>query len=397
MRTARPGTQIGVRRLLALLIAVGLLAGCGGDDDSETGPEEPARTAPQPEERGGALDFDRVETVAGGLDVPWEVAFPDRDTILVTERPGRVRVIEEGELRGRPVAELDVLDEGEGGLLGMALHPEFPDTRLAYLYYTSADGNRVSRFPVDEQLRFGDEEELLTIPEGPVHDGGRIAFGPDDLLYVGTGETGDPDLAAERDSPAGKVLRITPDGEPADGNPFGNSPVFSSGHRNVQGLDWDRGGNLFASEHGPSGELGLCCHDEVNLVTEGGFYGWPFFAGEARAQPGDPPADPIDPLVESGSDTTWAPSGLAVHEPDRGRGEVLVANLAGQELLSFPLRGDGSEPALGEPEAVVDEFGRLRAATVGPDGCLYVTTSNTDGRGDPGPDDDRLLRVCPED
>lgn len=390
-----------MHRVLALLLAsglvAGLLAGCGGDDDPETATEEPERTAPGPEQRGGELDFDRVETVAEGLEVPWEVAFPDRSTILVTERPGRVRVIEDGELRDRPVAELDVVDQGEGGLLGMALHPEFPDTRAAYLYYTSSEGNRVSRFSVDEQLRFGDEEELVAIPEGPVHDGGRIAFGPDGLLYVGTGETGEPDLAAERDSLAGKVLRITEDGEPADDNPFGDSPVFSWGHRNVQGLDWDRGGNLFASEHGPSGELGLCCHDEVNLLTEGGFYGWPFFAGEAPAQPGDPPAEPIDPLIESGAETTWAPSGLAVHEPPEGPGAVLVANLAGQDLLSFAIRGDGSEPALGEPDVALDGLGRLRAATLGPDGCLYLTTSNTDGRGNPGPADDRLLRVCPGD
>jgi glucose/arabinose dehydrogenase len=382
------------------LLLVASIAACGGDDEepeeqeppterAEPGPEPPAPDGDR--DQGARLDFDDVETVAEGLEAPWAFAFVDSDTILVTERAGRVRVIRDGRLRDEPVAELEVDASGEGGLMGIALHPDFPERRVGFLYYTAGGENRLSRFRVGGDLRLTGEVTLLTVPAGPVHDGGRIDFGPDGLLYVSTGETGSPDLAVDRDSLAGKILRVQTNGDPAADNPF-NSPVFSFGHRNPQGFDWDSEGRMYASEHGPTGEAGLCCHDEVNLIERGQFYGWPVFAGEADAVGGEAPRESIFPIVESGEET-WAPSGLAVHQGADGRTELLVAQLAGERLMRVVLeRGEGREVA--RTGTALDGFGRMRAVDVGPDGCLYATTSNTDLYGDPRAGDDRLLRIC---
>lgn len=369
-------------------LATALIAACTGGDGGNGG--EAGTSAPA--SAGSGLD--EVETVASGLEVPWALAFVDERTILVTERPGRVRVVRDGRLQPDPVLELTVVEGGEGGLLGIALHPRFPDERFAYLYYTHAQGNRVSRFPVLDDLRFGDEEVLLAgIPAARLHDGGGVAFGPDGMLYVATGDARRPERAADPSSVAGKILRLRPDGGvPAD-NPLGrDSPVFSYGHRNPQALDWDAGGRLYASEHGPTGEFGMCCHDEVNLIRGGAFYGWPFMAGRAEADDGSPPAEPVAPVATSGTDT-WAPAGLAVHEPPGGPKSLLVAALGSGRLLRFVV--DGDDPAAaGEAETALDGMGRLRAVAIGPDGCLYLTTSNTDGRGDPAAGDDRILRSC---
>jgi glucose/arabinose dehydrogenase len=372
-----------VRQFSAVVVCA-LLAGCGGDGSPDASP--PAQTTAA---ETGALDFRNVETIAGGLEVPWELAFADDSTILVTERAGRVRVIEDGRLRSEPVAEIDVSASGEAGLLGLALHPEFPDERSAYVYYTSAEDNRVARFSVADDFTFGDEEIVLDgIPAAGVHDGGRIAFGPDGMLYIGTGDAGEGRRAADRRSLAGKILRITPDGSVPDDNPLAGSPVYSYGHRNVQGLAWDADGRLFASEHGPTGEAGLCCHDEINEIEAGSFYGWPYRAGNSSAESGSPPSEAVPPLAESG-EATWAPAGVAVHESDDGK-LLYVSNLRGEQLQSFELDSEGATPS-----TVLDGLGRIRAARFGPDECLYLTTSNRDGRGSPQDQDDRVLRVCP--
>ena len=348
----------------ALLLALALLVvatGCGGGDGGETAAE--ARTTTPGTTTGPQGEFE-----VAGLDTPWEIVFVDETTMLVTERPGRVRVIEDGRLREQPAATIDVEAAGEGGLLGLAVRDGF-----AYVYYTAADGNRVSRFALGDDLSFGREQVLLDgIPAASVHDGGRIAFGPDGRLYVATGDAGDGEQAADRGSLAGKLLRLPPGG--------GNAEVWSWGHRNPQGLAWADDGTLYASEHGPTGEFGLCCHDEVNVIERDGFYGWPFRTGREPTGAGDPPAEPRGPLVESGGDT-WAPAGAAWFD-----GSLYVATLRGERLLRISPDG--------QVTTALDGLGRLRVATVGPDGCLYVATSNRDGRGDPREGDDRIVRLC---
>lgn len=289
---------------------------------------------------------------------------------------------------------------GEAGLLGIAIDPGYPRRPFVYLYYTRAAAglrNRVSRFRLvgggPAGLRLVGEKILLDgIPGGGIHDGGRIAFGPDGMLYVGTGDSGRPELAPQRSSLAGKILRLRPAGGVPAGNPSPGSLVWSYGHRNVQGLAWDTEGRLFAAEHGPTGEFGLCCHDEINLIRRGGFYGWPLWAGRtAAARPsqiglrGAPAA--IPPLVESAG-ATWAPSGVAF----LGR-SLFVATLRGQHLRRFDIDPRRASRVL-RHAAVLQGRGRLRDAVRGPDGCLYVLTSNRDGRGDPRPGDDRLLKLC---
>ncbi|MBI4504586.1 MAG: PQQ-dependent sugar dehydrogenase [Chloroflexi bacterium] len=328
-----------------------------------------------------------VAVAASGLEVPWGLVFAPDGRAFVSERPGRIRVLAGGQLQPAPWAVLPVAHVGEGGLLGLALHPQFPAEPYLYAYYTyrAPDGrllNRVVRLRA-EGSRGGAAQTLLDdIPGAAIHDGGGLAFGPDGKLYVGTGDAAQRSVAPRPDSVAGKVLRINADGSvPAD-NPFVGSPVYSLGHRNVQGFAWDAQGRLYATEHGPSGEDGRCCRDEVNLIVPGGNYGWPTHAGIAR--------DPRfrDPVVESGMDT-WAPSGAAFW-----RGSLFVAALRGVHLRRLAFGPDGQTVVANEA-LLLDRYGRLRAVAAGPDGALWVGTSNRDGRGRPAPDDDRLLRLVP--
>jgi glucose/arabinose dehydrogenase len=338
-----------------------------------------------------------VETVVSGLEVPWALAFAPDGRLLVTERPGRIRVVAGGRLQPEPVATLPaVYASGESGLMGLALDPDFARTGHLYVCYTARGGgglvqraigggrvNRLSRLTLAGG-RAGDERVLLDdMPGAATHDGCRVKFGPDGKLYVTMGDASDAHLAQRPDSPAGKIHRLEPDGSvPAD-NPFrrdGGAPssVWSLGHRNPQGLAWDAAGRLYASEHGPS------AHDEVNLVEPGKNYGWPEVSGRARSDG----ARFVDPVAESGDRDTWAPSGMAFLD-----GHLYVAGLRGQRLVRLTLAADGGVSAVTSLLAGV--HGRLRDVVAGPDGALYVATSNRDGRGSPRPDDDRILRVVP--
>jgi glucose/arabinose dehydrogenase len=333
----------------------------------------------------------RVETVLTGLEAPWEVAFAPDGRLFLTERPGRVRVVEGGQLRPEPAATLPaVAATGEGGLLGLALAPDFARSRALYLYHTyrGAGGalrNRVVRYR-EEGGRLAEERVILDgIPAAGIHDGGRLAFGPDGKLYVTTGDASSPDTAQDRGSLGGKILRLEPDGAiPAD-NPFPGSPVYSYGHRNPEGLAWQEGaGQLYATEHGSS------AHDEVNRIAAGANYGWPAARGNDGQREGFVP-----PVIESGADVTWAPSGATFVRAatfPQWRGSLLFAALRGQALWRLALEGAGA-PRL---EAIVrNDYGRLRTVVEGPDGLLYLLTSNRDGRGTPASGDDRLLRLVP--
>lgn len=315
--------------------------------------------------------------VATDLAVPWGIdVFPDGDLLLSERDTGRVlRIAPDG-----TVTELGTLPaegEGEGGLLGVALSP---DATHVYAYYSTADDNRVVRAPLDGDA-LGPEEVLLEgIPVNSYHDGGQLRFGPDGFLYVTTGDAGEPDLAQDTTSLAGKILRLTPDGAPAPGNPFDNE-VYTYGHRNVQGLAWDESGNLWASEFGQNE------WDELNLIVAGNNYGWPEFEGY-----GDPEIA-TDPML------TWttaeaSPSGLAYW-----RGSLWMASLRGETLWQITVAGTvgegGDTPAFTEPVPHwTREYGRLRAVWATDDAApLYVGTSNHDGRGTPQDGDDRILVV----
>lgn len=341
-------------------------------------PSEPPTT--QRGLRVGDLPDGTVSEVARDLEIPWDLEFlPDGD-LLVTERPGRLVRI--GDDDRRVYAIEGVRHVGEGGLMGLSLHPEFQRNRWIYLSYTAqvggANENRVERYRLDEGGPRSRELILGGIPAAPFHDGGRIEFGPDSLLYITTGDAGNPGRAQDRGSLSGKILRLTAEGEVPPGNPFG-SPVFSYGHRNPQGLAWDMAGRLWITEHGRSGfQSGL---DEINRVEAGRNYGWPEIQGDASA-PGM-----VSPVLHSGPAHTWAPAGAAYWN-----GSLFFGGLRGEALYELRIEEDGE----GELRAhFVGEFGRIRDVRVGPDGMLYFTTSNRDGRGRPRDADDRILRIDP--
>jgi glucose/arabinose dehydrogenase len=292
----------------------------------------------------------------------------------------------------------------ESGLLGIALHPAYPNPPDVYLYYTYSRGgqatNRISRF-LYAGGRLTDERVVLDgIPGGRCcHFGGRIGFGHDGMLYATVGDGQQPGRAVDTSSPNGKVLRLREDGSVPSDNPFPGSPVWAYGFRNPEGLAWDAAGRLYVSNNGPTGEFGLFHNDEIDLVQRGAFYGWPVRAGSTAAgQPqdyGNPP-ERVAPVAESGNSVTWAPGGLAVYSPAKDQQpSLLAATLSGQALRRFFI--DPAQPghATGQ-EVVLTGYGRLRDAALGPDNCVYVLTSNRDGRGTPQTGDDRVLQLCPQ-
>jgi glucose/arabinose dehydrogenase len=315
-----------------------------------------------------------VGTVARDLAVPWGIGFLPDGSALVTERDsGRVLRVTPG--HAREVGRIDeTRAEGESGLLGLAVSPSYAENRRVFVYTSTDTDNRVLRMTFD-QGRLGRPTPILTgIPHGFIHDGGRLAFGPDGYLYVSTGETGKPALAQQRDSLAGKILRINEDGKPAPGNPFPRSPVWTLGHRNVQGLAFDDAGRLWASEFGQDS------WDELNLIEKGTNYGWPRVEGRGSV------AGLRNPQVVWRTSQA-SPSGLAFLD-----GRLWLASLRGQRLWRIDVDGPhASHPA----DFFVGRYGRMRTVVGAPDGNLWVTTSNRDGRGDPAGGDDRILLVRP--
>ncbi len=335
----------------------------------------------------------RVETVADNLAIPWSIDwFPNGD-IIFTERNGNLRVIENGKLQNIPLLSLSVAGV-EGGMLGVAVDPDYSENNFIYLYYTyneflSATQNRLVRYHYSEGILTESKILLDGIPGGPVHDGGRIQFGPDGKLYVTTGDAGEPNLSQDLNSLAGKILRINSDGTVPEDNPWENSPVYSIGHRNSQGIDWDNDGNLIATDHGPSGWRGSA-HDEINLITPGSNHGWPYVIGDGTGQ------GLQSPILHTGDDT-WAPSGGEFYEGSRisqWTGKYFVATLRGSHLhmVDFDLQNN---KVISNERLFQDDFGRLRDVQTGPDGYLYILTSNQDGRGFPNSGDDKILRIVP--
>ena len=344
-----------------------------------------------------------IDTVARGLEVPWAIAFAPDGRIFVTERIGRIRVIESGLLREEPWAMLPVSAQGEAGLMGIALAPDFATTRELYVVgtfdYGGALVNRVIRLTDDNRRGVRPTVVLDNIPAAVFHAGDAVAFGPDGFLYVATGDAREPSHAQDDASLAGKILRMRRDGSPAPLDPRSGSLVYARGVRNPQGLTWHpASGTAFATDHGPSGfpnEYFRRDRDELNVVSRDANLGWPTVSGAASDSRFTPP------LVEWSSPGI-APSGAAFYTGPvpEWRSSVFVAALKGEQLRRVVVMRDSTSPA--GWRAVVDEplfvrkFGRLRAIAMGPDGLLYFTTSNRDGRGVPRPGDDLLLRIRPK-
>lgn len=369
------------------LLAIVLLVGVG---NLETQSCDSQDATPTSSEVFTTDDGVRVgtEVVITGLEIPWSLAFAPDGRLFVPERPGRVRIVDVA--RGTSEVALtldDVFAEGEAGLLGLALDPAFTSNRLLYLYYTARTSrgaaNRVVRYR-ESNGRLVEQVVLLDdIPANTIHDGGRLRFGPDGLLYVTTGDAASEDLAQDLASYAGKILRLNADGTTPRGNPF-SSPVYSYGHRNPQGLDWHPAtGELWASEHGATG------NDEINVIDSGVNYGWPRIEG-AQTLPGM--REPIafyNPAV--------APSGASFYRGQRFPqfiNNLFIATLRGTLLLRIRI-DPASRRITGQERLLEGKYGRIRDVVSGPDGYLYFCTNNRDGRGNPTSDDDRIVRLVP--
>ncbi len=342
--------------------------------------------------RSQGQDQVRVETVVGNLDIPWAGEFAPDGRLFVTERPGRIRVIRNGRVDSQPWATVEVAHQGEGGLLGLALAPDFARTGFVYVYHTYGDAGRLFNRVIRLVERGGrgqlDRVIIDRIPGAAVHDGGRIKFGPDAKLYVTTGDARQPSQAQDRASLAGKILRLNPDGSVPQDNPSAGLPVYALGIRNSQGLAWHPvAKTMYASDHGPTGEFGLCCRDEVNVIEAGRNYGWPEVSGRG----GD--GRFVDPIADSGAEDTWAPSGSLAPTRSPWQGSLLVTALRGTHLRRLVLAAPQFTRVTRQEVYFRGDLGRLRDVFEGPDGTIYLLTNNTDGRGRPGPTDDRLLRI----
>jgi glucose/arabinose dehydrogenase len=380
-----------VKPVLAATLASALLAlsaGCSSDEGDPDGLGTPS-SAPQPDTRTGAPSSSTPEespsptgpgrphvvgTVATGLEAPWGLTFLPDGTALVGERD-TTRVVA---VRGRSVRTVGnvegVQPQGEAGLLGLATSPSYATDRLVYAYLSTSRDNRVVTMRYDGR-RLGPASPILTgIPNGFIHDGGRLLFAEDGNLFVSTGETGDEQIAQDRGSLGGKILRITPRGKAAPGNPVKGSPVWTMGHRNVQGLAFDDRGQLWATEFGKD------TWDELNRIDKARNYGWPVVEGKGDLK------EYRNPYVQWRTENA-SPSGLAYLN-----GSLWAGALRGGRLWQIPLEGGTT----GKPrDFFVGDYGRLRTVVAAPDGNLWVTTSNRDGRGEPRAKDDRILVVAP--
>lgn len=360
------------RSLLAVAVAAAL---AGGAVSASAASDSSARETTGPVIQAGGFDLTRPELVATGMQIPWGMAFlPDGSTIVGERNTARLYRLRPGTTPALVGTVPGVVPTGEAGLLGLAVSPNYAQDGLVYAYLTASADNRIVRFRLDniasvQVVRSG-------IPKASTHDGGRIAFGPDGMLYAGTGDAGNTSNSQNLNTPAGKILRMNPDGSVPPGNPFANSVVYSLGHRNVQGLAWDAQGRLYATEFGQN------TFDEVNQIVAGGNYGWPTCEGTCN----NPQFR--NPIV------TWttaqaSPSGAAI-----ANNTLFAAALRGARLWLVPLNGSGGVG--GTPTSELQgAYGRLRTVAIGPDGYLWIATSNRDGRGTPIATDDRVVRFPP--
>jgi glucose/arabinose dehydrogenase len=373
------------------LVACGPQRAGGGSAGGDTPTQSRANEAAD-----AAAGF-RVETVVSKLEVPWSIVFAPDGRMLFTERPGRVRVFEKGSLRPEPLAVITDVEHGsESGLMGLALHPNFAENHLLYLAYAySQDGVRVRVVRFRETGAGLTDRKLIIegIPAARYHAGTRLRFGPDGKLYVTTGDAAEKDLGQKLDTLAGKTLRLNDDGTVPPDNPFVGRPgvrpeIWTYGHRNAQGLDFQPGtGLMFQTEHGPSGFDGPGGGDEVNIVERGKNYGWAAIHHKESKEGMESPLLEYTPACAPASGAFYRGSALT-----KFKGNFFFGCLRGAGLQRVVLEG---RRVLSEERLFENRYGRIRDVTEGPDGALYFSTSNRDGRGNPASDDDRIMRIVP--
>jgi glucose/arabinose dehydrogenase len=362
------------RRLVVVAVAAVVIAAAA---TAFFTPSQTTLPIPEPRQNNGNNTSSGVQVLAENLEVPWAIDVAEDGRLFFTERPGSIRVIENGTLLKDPAAFINVEQNGESGLLGLVLHPNFTENHMLYVYHTYSNGssvfNKVLMLTERDNKIINSRVIIDGIPAADRNDGGRIKFGPDGKLYIATGDARQPDLAQNAGSLAGKILRLNPDGTIPDDNPFEGSPVYSYGHRNIQGLAWHPvTGELYASEHGDEG------NDEINLIKPGANYGWPI--EDCNAQRFQKPVVCFNPAI--------APSGIAIAGSDRlgYKNDILLAALKAKQLRLVELPTDSERN-------ILTGFGRIRDVVEAPDGSLYVATSNRDGRALPEQGDDKILKI----
>ena len=367
------------RRLVIVAIAAVTLAAVA---TAFFTPSQTTLPIPEPGQSGGNNNNNNtrsgVQVLAQNLDVPWAIDIAEDGRLFFTERTGSVMVVDKnGSLLSDPVAYINVMQNGESGLLGLVLHPNFTENHLLYVYHTysnnSAVLNKVLMLTENDNKIVESKVIIDNIPAAERNDGGRIKFGPDGKLYIATGDAQQPELAQDAGSLAGKILRLNSDGSIPEDNPFEGSPVYSYGHRNIQGLTWHPlSEDLYASEHGPEG------NDEINLIKPGSNYGWPI--EDCNAEKFEKPILCFNPAV--------APAGMTFAALDRlgYQNDILLATLKAQHIRLVDLESDVESN-------ILTGFGRIRDIVEAADGSLYVATSNRDGRAVPSQNDDKILRI----
>ncbi len=381
-----------MRRFLVVFLALVLIGGAGFVYWSYMSP----RMHPG-ERRGestGPVAY-TIEEVARRLEVPWSIVFTSQTRMLVSERPGRIRVIENGELRAEPLHTFtEISTGGEEGLMSLALHPQYVNNKLMYAVYAytkeGAMYDRVVRFHDDGDSISGITTIFDGIPAAQYHAGARLKFGPDGTLYVTTGDATDRKIAQDLRSFGGKILRLNDDGSIPSDNPFPNSPIWSYGHRNPQGIAWNSKGILYETEHGPSTFDGPPGGDEVNRIQKGGNYGWPVVSHE------DSHEGMIDPLLVF--TPAEAPASALIYSGKlfpQFKDNLFFGALIGEGLIRVVLDDKDPDKIISYEKLADVTLGRIRDVTEGPDGAIYFSTSNRDGRGSPVQSDDRIFRIVP--
>ncbi|MCD8837596.1 PQQ-dependent sugar dehydrogenase [Mammaliicoccus sciuri] len=365
------------RLMISAISASFILSACGNDSRDET-EDKGKQTQNEMEHEQSQSDDNQerketkgIETVAQGLDTPWSIVKSD-DVFYLSERPGKIIKIDGNKKTEQQVdLEKEVSTAAEAGLLGFVLAPDFKDSQEAYAYYTYEDNgqfNRIVKLKLENDTWKEEEVLIDKIPSGQYHHGGRLKIGPDDKLYATTGDASDEQNAQDKDTLGGKILRINLDGSKPKDNPMSNSYVYSYGHRNPQGFVWTPDGQMYASEHGNQ------ANDEINEIKKGHNYGWPVIEGNEENN------NMETPIFTSGSDDTWAPSGIAFKD-----GIIYSAALRGEGIMRFDVEKD-------EMKKVATKYGRIRDVYI-VNNDLYFVSNNTDGRGNPSKNDDKMYKV----